>query len=63
MIQTIHGFMDESDLDKRQGVDEDDSAKVSWVEYRLPGGTQIVHRSAHVELKGEGMDILQGAFA
>jgi len=51
MINTIHGGMDETDLVKTEGVYEDDNERTTWVEYRLPGSDEIVHRSAHVGLK------------
>ena len=50
-IMTIHGDMDESDLEKLEGEDETEHAVVRWVEYRLPGSDQIVHRSAHGIIK------------
>lgn len=57
-------LVDESMLDKVEGVDEDERATINWVEYRLKGDTEIVHRSAHVALKdGNGTELLQGAFA
>lgn len=58
-VNTIHGEMDEADLVKTEGNFEDDNELTSWVEYRLPGSDEIVHRSAHVHLKkaifGEGL--------
>jgi hypothetical protein len=50
-ITTIHGPMDESQLVKCDGLYEDDNERTTWVEYRLPGSDEIVHRSAHVFLK------------
>ena len=62
MISTIYGEMDESLLEKRTGVDEDDRARIGWVEYRLNG--EIVHRSANIALKkGIEMKLEQGYFA
>ena len=49
MITTTKGLMDESLLDKREGVDEDDRARVEWVEYWL--GDELVHRSVNLALK------------
>jgi hypothetical protein len=49
MIQTTHGPMDEAELEKREGVVEDDNERTTWVEYWLAG--ELVHRSAHVTLK------------
>jgi hypothetical protein len=41
--------MDESLLEKREGIDEDRKAKIYWVEYYL-NGVQV-HRSAHIAFK------------
>ena len=49
IVTTTHGPMDESLLDKRVGVDEDDRARAEWVEYWLNG--ELVHRSANIQLK------------
>jgi hypothetical protein len=49
MITTTHGDMDESQLDKREGVIDNDNEHTTWVEYRI--GEEVVHRSAHVTLK------------
>ena len=49
MITTTKGDMDESRLEKRTGVDEDDRARAEWVEYWLNG--ELVHRSANIRLK------------
>lgn len=51
LINTIHGPTEESDLVKQEGAFEDEREKTTWVEYRLPGSDEIVHRSAHVNLK------------
>lgn len=51
LITTIHGDMDEAHLVKTEGSFENDNERTSWVEYRLPGSDEIVHRSAHVFLK------------
>ena len=50
-ITTTHGDMDDADLVKTEGSFENDNERTSWVEYRLPGSDEIVHRSAHVFLK------------
>lgn len=62
MIETTKGMMSEDALEKREGMFEDDNEKTSWVEYWYEG--QLVHRSAHVNLK-RGVDFLltQGALA
>jgi len=49
MINTIYGEMDESLLEKREGSVDNDNERTAWVEYWLKG--ELVHRSAHVELK------------
>lgn len=55
MVNTIHGPMDELDLEKREGGFENDNEKTTWVEYRIPGSETIVHRSAHVTLKQQAV--------
>jgi hypothetical protein len=49
LVSTIHGEMDESLLEKKEGGFEDDNEKTTWVEYWLDN--ELVHRSAHVTLK------------
>jgi len=49
MITTTKGDMDESLLDKREGVVDNDHERTTWVEYWLDG--ELVHRSAHVTFK------------
>jgi hypothetical protein len=49
MITTIHGLMDETTLEKREGSIDDEVEETNWVEYWL--GTELVHRSVHVRLK------------
>lgn len=49
MVNTIHGPMDESLLEKKEGSIDNDNEETSWVEYWLNG--ELVHRSAHVRLK------------
>jgi len=51
IITTIHGDMDESLLVKLEGGEEDDEHKLDWVEYRLPGSDEIVHRSVNLHIK------------
>jgi hypothetical protein len=51
LINTIYGVCHESELVKLEGAFEDEREKTTWVEYRLPGKDEIVHRSAHVHLK------------
>ena len=49
MITTTKGEMDESLLEKREGSVDNDNESTTWVEYWLDG--ELVHRSAHVQLK------------
>lgn len=49
LVTTTHGEMDDSLLNKKEGVFEDDNEKTTWVEYWLDGS--LVHRSVHVTLK------------
>ena len=51
MITTTKGLMDETLLDKRTGVLDNENEYTTWVEYRLPGSDEIVHRSAHITFK------------
>ena len=41
--------MDEALLEKREGFVDNDNEYTTWVEYWL--GEELVHRSAHVQLK------------
>lgn len=50
-VTTIYGDMPEDALVRSEGDYEDDNERTHWIEYRLPGSDQIVHRSAHVVLK------------
>jgi hypothetical protein len=49
LVTTTKGEMDTSLLEKREGVDENDSERAEWVEYWLDG--ELVHRSVHMTLK------------
>lgn len=49
MINTTKGQMDESLLEKIEGSIDNDNETTTWVEYWLDG--ELVHRSAHVQLK------------
>ena len=49
LVNTTKGEMDESLLDKREGVDENDNERAEWIEYWLDG--ELVHRSVHMTLK------------
>ena len=48
-IFTTKGMMDESLLEKKEGMIDDDNERTTWVEYWLDG--ELVHRSVHVHLK------------
>lgn len=62
MISTIYGPMDESELERRVGAEEDDRARCEWVEYWKDG--ELVHRSVSVALKkGLVFDIETGCFS
>jgi len=49
MITTTKGLMPEEQLEKREGVIDNDNEFTTWVEYWHEG--ELVHRSAHVTLK------------
>ena len=49
IVTTTKGEMDDSLLEKREGVVNNDNELTEWVEYWLEG--ELVHRSAHVQLK------------
>ena len=49
LITTTKGEMDESLLEKKTGVVDNDHEYTAWVEYWLNG--ELVHRSVHVHLK------------
>ena len=49
LISTTKGEMDESLLEKKEGVVNNDNEYTTWVEYWLDG--ELVHRSVHVTLK------------
>jgi hypothetical protein len=49
MVNTIHGEMDESLLEKRTGEDDNEHENIKWVEYWLDG--ELVHRSVDMVLK------------
>lgn len=50
-INTIYGEMEESDLEKTTGELDNENEHTTWVEYRLPGNPEIVHRSVNMRLK------------
>lgn len=49
LIKTTRGLWPEEGLERRDGVIDNDSEHIEWVEYYLGG--DLVHRSAHVHLK------------
>jgi hypothetical protein len=49
LIQTTKGEMEESLLEKKTGVVDNENENTTWVEYWLKG--ELVHRSAHVTVK------------
>jgi len=49
IVTTTKGEMDDSLLEKREGVDENDNERAEWTEYWLDG--ELVHRSVHLTLK------------
>jgi len=49
LVTTIYGDMDDSLLEKKEGVFEDDNEYTTWVEYWKDA--ELIHRSAHVILK------------
>lgn len=64
IIHTTSGDLDESLLDKTEGEIDNDNEHTTWVEYRLKGQTDIVHRSAHVTFKkGLSLDSEMGGFS
>jgi hypothetical protein len=49
LITTTKGDMEESLLEKKTGLLDNDNEYTTWVEYWLEG--ELVHRSVHVTLK------------
>ena len=49
LISTTRGLMPASQLERRDGVVDDDNERTTWVEYWHEGA--LVHRSAHVTIK------------
>ena len=61
MIDTTKGPIDESLLEKQCGVDDNENARIEWVEYWLEG--ELVHRSANAHMKKGVVALMeQGAF-
>lgn len=49
LVTTTKGEMDDSLLEKKEGVVDNENEYTTWVEYWSEG--ELVHRSAHVTLK------------
>ena len=49
LVSTTNGAMDDSLLEKKEGFVDNENEYTTWVEYWLAG--ELVHRSAHVQLK------------
>ncbi len=59
LITTTKGEMDETLLEKKEGLVDNDHEYTTWVEYWHEG--ELVHRSVHVTLKQ--MPVFAGAEA
>jgi len=59
LITTTKGEMEESLLEKKEGVVDNDNEYTTWVEYWHEG--ELVHRSAHVTLKKSIVTNLEAA--
>jgi hypothetical protein len=55
MITTTKGLMEESLLEKKTGVIDNENEITKWVEYWLDD--EMVHRSVHVQLK-QGIELI-----
>ena len=49
LVMTTKGEMAEELLEKKTGTIDNENETINWVEYWLEG--ELVHRSAHVQLK------------
>jgi hypothetical protein len=49
IVTTTYGDMDDSLLERKDGMFEDDNELTTWVEYWKDA--ELVHRSVHVTLK------------
>ena len=49
LVSTTKGEMDDSLLEKKEGVVDTENETTTWVEYWLDG--ELVHRSVHMVLK------------
>lgn len=59
LVNTTKGEMEESLLEKKEGLVDNDHEYTTWVEYWHEG--ELVHRSVHVTLKQ--MPVFAGAEA
>jgi len=59
LVNTIHGEMDDSLLEKREGSLDNDIEFTTWIEYWL--NDELVHRSVHVTLKTSPFMALEAA--
>jgi hypothetical protein len=59
LVTTIHGEMDDSLLEKKEGSIDNDIEFTTWTEYWLDD--ELVHRSAHVTLKTSPFTALEAA--
>jgi len=59
LVNTIHGEMDDSLLEKKEGSIDNDVEYTTWVEYWL--NDVLVHRSVHVTLKTSPFMALEAA--
>jgi hypothetical protein len=59
LVTTIHGEMDDSLLEKKEGSLDNDVEFTTWTEYWL--NDELVHRSAHITLKTSPFTALESA--
>lgn len=59
IVNTTKGEMDDSLLEKREGIVDNDIEYTSWVEYWHEG--ELVHRSVHVSLKTSPLLLAEAA--
>lgn len=59
LVSTIHGEMDDSLLEKKEGLLDNDIEFTTWTEYWL--NEELVHRSVHVTLKTSPFTVLEAA--
>ena len=62
IITTTKGEMDDSLLEKKEGVVDNEDEYTTWIEYWLDD--ELVHRSVHVTLKKSPlMDLIAASMA